>query len=548
MKKMLRGASRATARDDEEGQPSPLTARRPKSAGPRRTLFFRSSASATSSTCFSATMRVLARVWNLGVTYIYALFFGISFVVSFVVVVLVVTLPLWRWWLCGYLPELCTPRIGEADDSPEPAAPPANVAIFSCSDLHVGASFVAPKSLPSTTALDSVPMTTSSPTIMHSFGGKQLSKLESLFDIVHLSKAKYRILVINGDFIDVWAQPHYVTPKSVEEVMDSFIGRTIKQGLTRLANEGVHLVYVIGNHDDNSVTQERINVLFQLNVTLISSEDEYWYNVPSSVSPFFQIRIGHGHLIDHYNSLPKSKRSHHQFPIGYYVTRLCSSWDWYKGASTSEMWKIADNFLQFDIPNLLLSIYNTICTHIGESPITINQLDSRFFKMPDGTNKSFKEVAEEFQWMQAEHSQSSIVKCLLYYFVWSSDKLRLCLGAGGASFSIEQYARDILHGSDTRILVLGHTHSPELMSLAHYGHEKRVYINDGAISDSVSSFAEIYIENSQIPKTPQTLAKAIVQTITANSRATFTPTANITWFSLEADGSSTPVKAAQLLF
>eukprot|EP01105_Mastigella_eilhardi_P014596 TRINITY_DN3321_c0_g1_i1.p1 TRINITY_DN3321_c0_g1~~TRINITY_DN3321_c0_g1_i1.p1 ORF type:complete len:354 (+),score=93.11 TRINITY_DN3321_c0_g1_i1:479-1540(+) len=324
------------------------------------------------------------------------------------------------------------------------------------------------------------------------------------------------MLVINGDFVDTWAQPHNQRPRDLVGLLfdtpppvpagngsvvdlvgrdpDRLLGAIVVEEIKALIEDGFEVVYVRGNHDDTDLSPRQLQRIFGYHaVTVIGKRSNgYWYHVPASLSPYFPITIGHGHTVDHYNILPL--HSALSYPFGYYLTRLCSSWDFY------DTWRImlhANDFLNFRVETLLVSVYNMICSHVGEAPITEFELDKRFFVMPDGSKKSFKTVVDEFQYLQEEAEASLMLSCVVYPLL-SEERLRECIKAGAASFMLDQFALDKLTADPaTRILVLGHTHTAIMSKVvSKTTYEKQVYANSASIRDTgESTFVKIAVDN-----------------------------------------------------
>eukprot|EP00767_Chilomastix_cuspidata_P003745 gnl/Chilomastix_cuspidata/3869.p1 GENE.gnl/Chilomastix_cuspidata/3869~~gnl/Chilomastix_cuspidata/3869.p1 ORF type:complete len:1088 (+),score=431.03 gnl/Chilomastix_cuspidata/3869:1309-4572(+) len=115
-------------------------------------------------------------------------------------------------------------------------------------------------------------------------------------------------LVVLGDFIEIWLQDSSETLVSPAEIVQLPLCWHFFRMFQKIAINGVRVIIVCGNHDDE-LREEHIRIVDPQGLIQFCAEDELVFN---------GVRMTHGHEVDLFNK----KDEKLERPLGYFVSRI----------------------------------------------------------------------------------------------------------------------------------------------------------------------------------------------------------------------------------
>ena len=313
-----------------------------------------------------------------------------------------------------------------------------------------------------------------------------------------------RELVIDGDFLDEWYLPLSYVETDRAEFYKAVIENNprVFEAIGDVIASGIKVVYVVGNHD-MSVDAGMIRALVP---GLVVETDRPGVGVYIT-GDRNEIAIEHGHRYDVY-SAPDTitnkaiTKGQTLFPTGYFYARYAADW-----VISGKPSFVADIPVITDVPDkktnedqfFAYAYYRTLATEF--SRITLgNKFGDKIFNIRiDGYDGTYS-VQDMFPVLNDKGEISAPMLFPNYQRTWDARqdangvKVKTNFGEavmgalGGGYFEKQarmQYSVDKA-GSETEVVVFGHTHIPEFHE---YG-GNRYYINTGTWIDHNTNYKD----------------------------------------------------------
>lgn len=313
-----------------------------------------------------------------------------------------------------------------------------------------------------------------------------------------------RELVIAGDFLDEWFLPVYYPVYTDEEQFYRKVianNQVVIDEMNRVADSGIKLVYVIGNHDmtlDAEILQQAIPKIEQardakgLGVYYTGDRNE--------------IVIEHGHRYDVFSAPDMVSNAElcgnddTIFPAGYFYARYAATWvlEGYPKVA-KELPVVANVPDQTDTDQYGAYIYYSILKNISERMTPNESLDEKIF---DTRIAGFDDAYTYLDFFPAEQADGTISAPVLFQNIqrtWDERQklnnvkvkntfIEAVSGTLNWNYFFEQAKAQYIDNPNETvdIVVFGHTHVPALRNIG----DGTFYINTGTWIDNNTGYPD----------------------------------------------------------
>lgn len=278
-------------------------------------------------------------------------------------------------------------------------------------------------------------------------------------------------LVIIGDLLDNWVCPVDIAPPSMREILRAAHNRPIIDGLNKLMDAGTKVVFLGGNHDQLVTVGDLCEVMPKLKFA------DGWQN--NSVYRDARIHAEHGSSQAMFNA-PDLRNDHRtRLPLGYFITRVVTTRAARTGEKVREWARFLDDILEMACTS------ERLAGSVFEAVLEEAQLpEATKIVMPDSTTITAHDVKERYahlydQWCKTHTGFGAGVRAVIAEFNYLDDLADQICKRGG-----------------TNIVVLGHSHKPEIDKDSWFV-DDRIYANAGAWCEKESSGSFVEIESTE---------------------------------------------------
>ena len=323
-----------------------------------------------------------------------------------------------------------------------------------------------------------------------------LKRLQSTKDV--------RELVIDGDFLDEWFLPvDYPSYTDVQQFYKDVIAnnQSVIDELNKVANSGIKLVYIPGNHDmtqENDVLQEAIPKIVQ--VRDAKGLGTYYTGDRN------EIAIEHGHRYDVF-SAPDTVtnaelvgNSDTILPAGYFYARYAATWVLEGRPKVEKNLPVVTNVPdKSDIDQYGAFMYYSILKSVSARMTPNEGLDEKIFDMHMAGFDDAYTYLDFYPTQQADGTISAPVLFQNIQRTWDERQkinqvkvpnsfLEAVAGTVDWEYYFRQAKAQYLENPDENVdvVIFGHTHVPSYRVLDN----EKYYVNDGTWIDHNTDYPE----------------------------------------------------------
>lgn len=258
-------------------------------------------------------------------------------------------------------------------------------------------------------------------------------------------------IILLGDILDPWACPVHVQPPNYEAILaDNADFVTI---LKRIQQNGIKVVYCIGNHDYD-ISQSIIDS-FMLGVEITNKYYKHGiYCIHGD--EFDSLFTGPDYITDPVNGLS----------LGYYLTRIVSTTP-RTGRSIIDIASYFDDIFEALVTSQ--NIFESIIEAVAE---LTDLSDDDIIILPDNDTISITEIKQRYGCLRSRYTNSQILTNL-------KDR-----------FSLGQKADKLCKQSDINVVVMGHIHRAKIDKDTWFV-DDCIYVNTGALCEEDAHFVSI---------------------------------------------------------
>lgn len=302
----------------------------------------------------------------------------------------------------------------------------------------------------------------------HWLSDRQIGNLTSFLDALVIGKPDE--LVIVGDLLDNWVCPIDMTPPSMSQILKAAHNQPVIQALNKLMEVGVKVIFIGGNHDQLVTGANLHEVMPKLTVA------DGWLN--NSVYRDARIHAEHGSSQAMFNAPDPEHDPRTRLPLGYFITRAVTTRAARTGKTSRDWACYLDDALEMasSSQRVAASVFEAVLEEAGVP-------ETASIAMPGDTSVTVREVKDRYadlydRWCATHKGFGAGIRAVLAEFNYLDDMADQICKRGG-----------------TNIVVLGHSHKPELDKDTWFV-DDRIYANAGAWCEQEASGSFVEIETT----------------------------------------------------
>lgn len=253
------------------------------------------------------------------------------------------------------------------------------------------------------------------------------------------NKKQIKDLILLGDVFNTWVCPAKKAPPTYKQIFDA--NKPVLNKFKEILKAGISLFYVNGNHD------------FDLNSAVIQKAIKGIKTIKYYRTG--RIHAEHGHRFDIYNKPDYFTDPAYGRPIGYFISRLVSSFD-DGGLGILDLPGFLDDVLEAAFTSQ--NIFSSIIEGLAEKA---EMKDSDQVRMADQKKVSIGELKDRYDKLSEIYNINELINDLYQRRYLNGPADRIC----------QKY--------DFNVVVFGHTHNA-LIDKDFFLVEDRIYANTGS--------------------------------------------------------------------